>query len=163
MLLEPIINKYPFARDMREEDLPAVRVIEIASNDFPWSEGILRDCMLVGYSCLVLEIESGICGFAVMSISGADAHLLNLCIHPAEQRRGYGRFLLSHCISVAKQLNAKTLFLEVRQSNYGAITLYEQFGFNQVSITKDYYPAPNDQREDAIIFALHLFSSVGWR
>jgi [ribosomal protein S18]-alanine N-acetyltransferase len=163
MILEPIFNKYPFIRDMTEADIAAVQAVERAAHDFPWSDGILRDCMLVGYSCFVLEIENGICGFAVMSVSGIEAHILNVCVEPSQQRKGHGRYLMQHLLSIAKQLGAKTAFLEVRASNHAALALYENLGFNQVSITKDYYPAPNDQREDAIILALQLVTGSNWR
>jgi len=36
-----------------------------------------------------------------------------------------------------------------------AIQLYHSVGFNEIGVSKDYYPAQNG-REDALILALHL-------
>jgi len=43
----------------------------------------------------------------------------------------------------------------VRPSNLNALMLYEQMGFNQAGVRKDYYPA-KDGREDAVILAKSL-------
>ena len=38
-----------------------------------------------------------------------------------------------------REKELKTLFLEVRESNYPAINLYEKSGFKEVSRRKNYY------------------------
>ena len=48
------------------------------------------------------------------------------------------------------------MLLEVRPSNIAAIYLYTNLGFNEIARRKDYYPASKG-REDAIVFARHLF------
>ena len=40
-------------RPMRALDVAEVVAIEHASYQFPWSEGIFRDCLRVGYTCLL--------------------------------------------------------------------------------------------------------------
>ena len=42
-------------RPMRAADVLEVVAIERASYQFPWSEGIFRDCLRVGYICRVIE------------------------------------------------------------------------------------------------------------
>ncbi|HBH66256.1 MAG TPA: ribosomal-protein-alanine N-acetyltransferase, partial [Erwinia persicina] len=49
-----------------------------------------------------------------------------------------------------------TLWLEVRASNHAAIALYEQLDFNEVSIRRNYYPAADGGKEDAIMMALTI-------
>jgi len=44
----------------------------------------------------------------------------------------------------------------VRPSNVSAIALYENIGFNEMSIRRKYYPAPNGGREDAVLMGLAL-------
>ena len=51
---------------------------------------------------------------------------------------------------------AQWLWLEVRQSNVRALQVYERYGFKQVSIRKDYYPAGRQQREHAVVMSLKL-------
>ncbi|MCR2392783.1 ribosomal-protein-alanine N-acetyltransferase, partial [Salmonella enterica] len=47
------------------------------------------------------------------------------------------------------------LWLEVRASNQAAIALYEDLGFNEVTVRRNYYPSAHG-REDAIVMALPL-------
>ena len=47
------------------------------------------------------------------------------------------------------------MFLEVRPSNINAIALYENMGFNEIGVRKNYYEAVGG-REDGLMFALAL-------
>ena len=142
----------PFIRSMRAEDLSAVIQVETAAYAYPWSEGILRDCLRVGYSCWVCELGNDLVGHAVMSIAVGEAHLLNICVGPGWQGRGLGRRLLRRMLRIARERDADTMFLEVRVSNDAAQGLYEAEGFAEVGRRRDYYPARYG-REDAIVYA----------
>ncbi len=50
--------------------------------------------------------------------------------------------LLSELIKEAGESGIKKIFLEVRESNIPAISLYNGFGFKQVGMRKDYYEKP---------------------
>jgi ribosomal-protein-alanine N-acetyltransferase len=140
---------------MAEDDLPEIMEIERSAYPFPWTAGILRDCIRVGYTCLVYEIGSVIHGYAVMSVAVGEAHILNLCVRPQSQGQGLGRKLLMHIIALARRHGADTLLLEVRPSNLAALNLYQAIGFNEVGVRKNYYPAEQG-REDALILAFSL-------
>ena len=142
-------------RLMREDDLVQVVNIERAAYQFPWSEGIFRDCLRAGYTCWVQELDQELMGYAVLLTAVDECHILNLCIDPVLQGKGYGRRLLNKMLDYAKGINANSAFLEVRPSNVYAVELYESEGFNEVGIRKDYYPAEFG-REDAMIFAKEL-------
>jgi ribosomal-protein-alanine N-acetyltransferase len=90
-----------------------------------------------------------------MSVAVGEAHVLNLCVHPAWQCNGIGRRLMSRMLALARQHRADTAFLEVRESNEQALGLYRSLGFNEVSRRRGYYPARNG-REDAIVLARSL-------
>ena len=139
-------------RSMSPVDLKAVAAVEQASYQFPWSQGIFRDCLLAGYQCLVVEIGGTISGYAIMSVAAGEAHILNLCVHPECQQRGYGRRLLNALLIKAQALGVERVFLEVRPSNDVAIRLYRSAGFEQIGVRPSYYQASGG-REDAVIFA----------
>ena len=44
-------------RPMTEADVAEVFAVERASYQFPWSEGIFRDCLRVGYVCRVVTLS----------------------------------------------------------------------------------------------------------
>lgn len=142
-------------RLMQEDDLVSVVNIEQAAYLFPWSEAIFRDCLRVGYACWVVELDQEVAGYAILLTAVDECHMLNLCIDPQLQGKGYGRRLLNKMLDYAKSINANSAFLEVRPSNTYAVDLYESEGFNEVGIRKDYYPAKFG-REDAMIFAKEL-------
>jgi ribosomal-protein-alanine N-acetyltransferase len=142
-------------RRMTVSDLPSVAAIETKGYQFPWGEDIFRDCLKARYECWVCEERDKVLGYCIASIAVGEAHVLNLCVDPAEQGQGIGRELLENLIESARG-RAETVFLEVRPSNTVAIALYENMGFNEIGIRKGYYPAENG-REDALMLALELF------
>lgn len=143
-------------RTMMPADLPEVLAIERAAYDYPWSEGVFRDCMRVGYRCLtVTDMAGDILGYALLSVAVGDAHVLNICVSPLHRRRGVASLLLDHMVRIARRERADSLLLEVRPSNKGALALYRGLGFERVGLRRRYYPAA-DGREDALLLALTL-------
>jgi ribosomal-protein-alanine N-acetyltransferase len=145
----------PTLRAMRESDLDRVVEIERESYPFPWTSGIFRDCLRAGYGCWVLERPDRIIGYAVLSVAAGEAHVLNICVEPAEQSAGHGRRLLKRLLDLARWHRAERVYLEVRPSNPRAIALYHDLGFNEIGRRPNYYPAANG-REDAIVMAIEL-------
>jgi ribosomal-protein-alanine N-acetyltransferase len=54
---------------------------------------------------------------------------------------------------VGIESGADFFYLEVRKSNIPAINLYKRFGFEIISIRKEYY---SDNKEDALVMALKI-------
>jgi len=142
-------------RPLGVPDLDAVMAIEQRAYDFPWTKGIFRDCLRVGYCCWCYENDGCIEGYGVMSVAAGESHILNLTVRPESQRRGIGRKLMTHFLQLARRHNADVVMLEVRPSNHAAIALYQKCGFNEIGMRRNYYPA-EDGREDALLLALSL-------
>lgn len=142
-------------RAMQQSDVPAVVAIERESYKFPWSEGIFRDCVRVGYCCRVVECDDRLIGYGVLSMGAGEAHLLNVCVRDDYRTRGIGGRLLDQLFAEARAGGAKELFLEVRPTNTAAIRLYQTIGFTPVGLRRGYYQAENG-REDAIVMRLTL-------
>jgi ribosomal-protein-alanine N-acetyltransferase len=137
-------------RAMRGSDVPDVVAIERGSYQFPWSEGIFRDCLRVGYVCRVVTVSRQVMAYGVMSFGAGEAHILNLCVGEAYRCRGIGRQLLNSLIERAGVAGMADAYLEVRPSNTNAIRLYLALGFEQVGMRRGYYQAANG-REDAAV------------
>ena len=142
-------------RPMAEEDLARVSAVERESYSFPWSEGIFRDCLRVGYVCRVVEIGFDLVGYGVMSTGAGEAHILNLCVRETMRGRGIGRTLLRQLLDLAVEAGVEDAFLEVRPSNLAAIRLYQSLGFVPVGVRLGYYQAAGG-REDATVLRLDL-------
>jgi [ribosomal protein S18]-alanine N-acetyltransferase len=140
---------------MSESDVADVIVVERASYQFPWSEGIFRDCLRVGYVCRVATINDKVVGYGVMSVGAGEAHILNLCISQVYRCQGVGKRLLTYLIERGTAAGMAEAFLEVRPSNTAAIRLYLSLGFEQVGMRRGYYQAVGG-REDAAVLKLVL-------
>ena len=147
------LQEMPGIRRMLLTDLDAVVAIEREVFLFPWTRGNFSDSIESGYHCLVLEQDSRLFGYGVMIIGPEEAHLLTLSIAAESQRKGWGELLLRHFIHSATEQRARSMFLDVRESNHAAARLYERIGFRQVGKRKDYYPAMGG-REDSLVMEL---------
>lgn len=143
-------------RKMDHADLSSVLAIENQNYEFPWSEGVFKDCFrAMNYVNWVCEApDDKIVGYCILSVAVGEAHIMNISVSPQFQRQGAGRKMLNHVIEYARP-RAETMFLEVRPSNPRAIELYRRHGFREIGVRKAYYPAKHG-REDAIMFALDL-------
>lgn len=142
-------------RVMEHSDLPRVLELENLHYPFPWTEGIFQDCLRVNYNCLVYEHSSEIIGYIVQSFAVGEAHILNVCVAESHRERGIGNILVNEAINDVAQKDVFTVFLEVRESNSAAISIYSKVGFVEVGMRKSYYPAKKG-REDAIVMAREL-------
>lgn len=143
-------------RVMTNEDIERVHSVECAANQFPWTKKNFMDSVNAGHHAWVYSDQyDDIIGYAIVQLIVDEAHLLNICVDPHLQGRGFGRRILEHIIDHAKSRSAVSIILEVRRSNYRAQQLYLQSGFNEMSIRHGYYPAEKG-REDAIIMGLDL-------
>jgi ribosomal-protein-alanine N-acetyltransferase len=140
----------PGIRPMHELDVPMVVTIERASYQFPWSEGIFRDCLRVGYVCRVIEAGTDIAGYGIMSMGAGEAHVLNVCVREEYRGRGLARRVMLYLIDRARNAGMYEAFLEVRPSNTVAARLYDSLGFEQVGVRRGYYQASSG-REDAAV------------
>lgn len=142
-------------RHMKDSDIDNVYAIETDVHIAPWSRDILRDCVLVGYDCRVLELNNGdspiLGGYIISRLSENNCHILNFCIAKPLQSKGLGRKLLQTMIySLSKFTHVDSVILEARPSNRAALHLYTSVGFEKIEIKKDYYK-DKDHVEDAIL------------
>lgn len=148
-------DEQPRLRPMSLSDLPEVMAVERAIYPFPWTEGNFRDSLAAGYDAALLEFGGHLVGYRVTLMAADEAHLLNLSVAAAWQRRGYGRQLLLASMLDARRAGASVMLLEVRPSNEAAIALYQSAGFRVLGTRRGYYPADGG-REDARVMSVGL-------
>ncbi len=145
----------PLIREMRQTDLAIVAGIERSAYEFPWSPGIFRDCLLAGYTSLVLEQGAAVIGYGIMSVAAGEAHLLNLALAQSARGQGHGRRLLEHLLDLAQGAGVEGVYLEVRPSNRDALALYRGAGFEVIGRRRAYYRAVGGV-EDAVVLVRRL-------
>ena len=141
---------------MRHTDLPEVMEIEEQSYEFPWTLGIFSDCLDNQYAAVVYLQNKRILGYSVSQFIVDECHLLNLCVRQEASGQGLGEKMINYLTNQARQKDLGSIFLEVRISNTPAIHLYDNLGFNEIGLRRDYYPDSNG-REDALVLAYEIF------
>ncbi len=140
---------------IQRHQLDAIMVVEKSAYPIPWTYGAFFDCLIAKYDCHALWQDDKLLGYFVAQIVVDEFHILNICIDPAEQRKGWGRYLLETVIIMARAKSLRRVLLEVRVSNLNAQQLYAKAGFVEIGRRKKYYPAL-EGREDGIVMALPL-------
>lgn len=142
-------------RGLCDADIAAVAAIEKNVYVFPWSAGNFRDSLLSGYQCWGCWTGDELIGYAIIMVALEEAHLLNFAIAKSWQGRGVGARFLQVVIHESQQMQCDMLYLEVRPSNVPGRRLYARFGFTQLGLRRDYYPAVVG-REDALFLGLNI-------
>lgn len=124
-----------------------------------WSEDLVREELLAGAS-YYLAAWGALGGESTSTLLGyggircfEDADIMTLGVIPQARRLGIGRLLLVGLLDWARSQRVRRVFLEVRESNRGARSLYADLGFSEVGRTKRYYRHPV---EDAVTMRLTL-------
>lgn len=100
--------------------------------------GLLDNNKLIGYIYYSKSIDEG--------------EIYQLGIKKEYQNNKLGELLLNKSLLELKKEGIKNIFLEVRDNNNPAISLYKKIGFNQIYIRKKYY----DNNIDALIYKKEL-------
>ncbi len=141
---------------MSQDDLDAVIAIEQTAYSHPWTRGNFRDSLNPLFMAQCLWLDGELLGYFLAMHGVEEMHLLNITVAPDRQGQGWGHMMLDALSLMSRHAGAQWLWLEVRQSNLRALKVYERYGFKQVSIRKDYYPAGRLQREHAVVMSLKL-------
>lgn len=143
-------------RRAQQSDLGAMLLIERASFSDPWTESSFATALALDrMHVLVAERSSregdgvgDLLGYVVALVAGPDAEIADLAVAPEARRQGIGRALLNRMSTELAALGVSAFYLEVRESNQGARTLYESLGFRAVGRRRGYYRHPV---EDALL------------
>ena len=140
-------------RKMTLDDLEQVIAIDQISFSLPWPERSFYFELTDNFAsrCWVAELDGRVAGMLVAWLIVDEFHIATVATHPDFRRQGLGRDLLLHALRFAREEGALTSFLEVRESNLGALEMYRKFGYVESGRRKKYY---HDNGEDAILMTL---------
>jgi ribosomal-protein-alanine N-acetyltransferase len=142
---------------MQPADLLDVLALEESVYPHPWTAANFADSLNSQYEAWVLRDQNGeLLGYFLLMAIVDEAHLLNVAVSAQKQGQGLGRFLLNQAVACARGLGMESVLLEVRPSNTRALEIYERYGFKHIGRRKGYYPAANQQREDAIVMRFEV-------
>jgi len=110
-----------------------------AEQDLEWISAIQSKCGLPqckpNSTTWVLEKKA----FAIWQTAGDECELLSIAVERAERGKGWAKILMEHCRRELIAQGFEKFFLEVRESNTAAISLYKKFGYEKIGERKKYY------------------------
>jgi ribosomal-protein-alanine N-acetyltransferase len=142
-------------RETVRADLLAVFRIEKASFTQPWPyRAFERFLGIPGF--LVADVADGgeaseVAGYVVANSERQRGrplgHIKDIAVDPAYRERGIGATLLERALDAMRHQQARTVKLEVRESNDRALALYRRYGFVHRHTAQGYYA----DGEDALV------------
>jgi [ribosomal protein S18]-alanine N-acetyltransferase len=141
-------------RSARATDASTLAEIERRCFTDPWSAASFREALTSPWTfALVAEADDGIVGYFIGRETAGSGEVLNLAVVPEARRHGVGRRLLEAGLHALRARGSEEIFLEVRESNFPAQSLYREYGFRPVGQRAGYYRNP---REDALVLRLEV-------
>jgi ribosomal-protein-alanine N-acetyltransferase len=138
-----------------DTSLDNIYAIEVASNPSPWSKKVLKSCLGGRYFNQQAMLGDQLIGFYIGEQVVDEITLMEICIAPQFQGKGYGKALFKAFLAEAKQRGGSQCFLEVRASNIAAQMLYINQGFIQTGRRTGYYQSQTGY-EDALLMSAPL-------
>lgn len=136
--------------------LDVVLHVEQRAYAHPWNRANFLDALHSGYQAQVLVANQTVLGYFVAMMGVDEVHLLNITVAPEHQGQGWAKVMLDAITLWARGQGAQWAWLEVRVGNTRALHVYERHGYRRMGQRKQYYPAGDGQREDAIVMSLKL-------
>ena len=134
---------------MNESHVAQVAALEKLCFSDPWSEASITSELENPLSLwLIAEEDGAVCGYVGSQTVLDETDMMNIAVHPDCRRKGIAAALITELVSRLKARGSRVLRLEVRESNFSAIALYEALGFTQLGLRKNYYRNP---KENALI------------
>ncbi len=135
--------------------------IERISFTDPWTEAMFVSHILSSSGVTLVATDDGvICGFinayiidGTPTVMDGECEIANIAVSPEFRRKHIGNMLVAEIFGLAKTRLCSRAFLEVRESNVGAKSLYCKNGFIEYGKRKNYYSNP---REDAVLMSCEL-------
>lgn len=147
------MSKNVFIRLVRKTDLQQIYEIEMRSFKTPFSFFTLQTLFWFNKEYFyVAEIDGKLVGYIIGDVRGNHGHIISIAVDAQHRREGIGRSLMKVLIKKFKEMNIKTIRLEVAVSNMNAQIFYKKMGFRTIDCIKNYY----SNGEDAFLMEKRL-------
>ena len=139
-------------RRARPDDATVIGEMEEKYFSDPWKrKDIFSYICSEDGMCFVATDNGKPIAYLIGRIIAPEGEIYRIATDENHRRRGVGYRLLSYALKTERGRGLETTFLEVRSKNIAARALYESYGFESISVRKNYYKDPTD---DAIIMLL---------
>lgn len=100
---------------------------------------------------VAVDSKHRVAGFAMVRVAVDEAELITIAVARKWRGKHIGRALMQAVFADLLHTPAKTMFLEVADSNAPAFALYRRLGFEEISRREAYYPKPDGGAAAALV------------
>lgn len=122
-----------------EQYIEHAHVIHQHSQVAPWKLSTFEDCFTKPYYGVLAFDNEKVVGYAIMLEVVDEATLMDIAVDSGARGKGIGRALVDFVIETSVKNAMREIWLEVRESNHTAISLYESSEFEHIETRKNYY------------------------
>ena len=139
---------------LKKEYIPALCEIEKESFSNVWTKENFESELSNPTSVFFVALQNGeVLGCVAMNNALGEGFISKIMVKEENRRQGTGALLLQKLSEYAREEKMFSLSLEVRESNFPAIALYEKSGFKNLGKRKNFYRNP---KEDAVIMTKEI-------
>jgi len=114
-------------------------ILPALEQDFEWIKAIQSEAGLPLWKPSSASWALERSAFAIWQVASDECELLSIAVNVAERGKGYAKILMEHSHEEFAKQGIKKFFLEVRENNIAAISLYKKFGYEKIAERKKYY------------------------
>ncbi len=138
-------------RNMTETDISEVATLEATVFVDAWTEQSVYETFCQSQAFItVAEIEGELAGYCIVYHVLDEGEIARIAVDEKARRQGVGRGLLDYVCKCCREKQVERLMLDVRESNAGARAFYQNFGFVEDGIRKNFYEQP---KENAVLMS----------
>lgn len=130
-------------------DSGSIAQIEKQCFSDPWSASAVQDFLGYNFNRILCAVIDGrVSGYVSFTFIPDEIEIQNVAVAPELRRKGIADKIMRALDKYAADSSAEKISLEVRVSNFAAISLYQKHGFLETDVRKNFYRHPT---EDACI------------
>lgn len=146
---------------LTEADADALSLLHREDFVRPWSETefstLLEQDGVFGYGARqVGQGAKAPVGFVLARVAAGEGEILTVAVARTHRRQGLGWRLMDAVLRELHAQRAEALFLEVDETNVGAIALYRRLGFREVGKRANYYRSSEHGPTGALVMRRDL-------
>ena len=144
----------PVFRKATKEDIERIALLEAETFPDAWSLSGLQETMEQNHAFItVAEVDAEVVAYCIVYHVMDEAEIARIAVSKDSRRQRIGQGLLDYTCECCREKKLQRFLLDVRESNAGARAFYQQYGFAEEGMRKNFYENP---KEDAVLMSMHL-------
>ncbi len=144
-------------RKIEQKDVESVVALERDTFTDPWSENAIGDTAHQNHAYILVAVQDDeFLGYCIAYRILDETEIARIAVKDSCRRQGVGRCLLDAVLEDCLAHGVRRILLDVRESNETARTFYENYGFHEDGVRRNYYERP---KENAVLMSMEAVST----